>query len=301
VSDNDGIDPYRYGRPDVLVPPASRPTGKEVISASWDLLRQDRNLIWLPVIAAVAGTAAGAVLFFPGYAIGRAIDDTSRTGYYAGGLLAAFAFSLISIYFQAALVIGAYVRADGGKPTLGGVLRQTWAIKSRVIAWAVVTTTVGAAIRALEQRLGIFGRILGFVGGLGWAIASCFVVPVLVAEGLGPIAAVKRSAELIRGTWGTSVRTTLRLAATWFLLFIPVFMVFIYGLALLFSGSTVAGVALIAVGVIAFVGLSSVFEAITTYARAMIYRFAVGRPVPGIAPRLLAGAFVAKRKRSWRR
>jgi hypothetical protein len=291
VSDNNGVDPYRYGRPEVPVS-AGQPTGRAVIQASWDLLRQDRNLIWLPVIAAVAGTAAGAVLFVPGYAIGRAIDDTSRIGYYAGGLLAAFAFSLISIYFQAALVIGAYVRADGG---------QTWAIKSQVIAWAVVTTTVGAAIRALEQRLGIFGRILGFLGGLGWAIASCFVVPVLVAEGLGPIAAVKRSAELIRATWGTSVRTTLRLAAAWFLLFIPLFMIFIFGLALLLSGSTVAGVALIAIGVIAFVGLSSVFEAITTYARAMIYRFAVGRPVPGIAPHLLAGAFVAKRRRSWRR
>ena len=48
---------------------------------------------------------------------------------------------------------------------------------------------------------------------------------------------------------------------------------------------------LILVGVSRFLVLSMVFSAISTYARAMIYRYATGRPVPGVDPQLFAGVF----------
>jgi hypothetical protein len=110
--------------------------------------------------------------------------------------LAAFGASVVPIYFQAALVIGAFERADGGDPTLRGVLAQAWAIRGRIPSWAIVTTLVGTAIRALEDRIGRVGKIIGFLAGVAWSVASFLAVPVLVAEGLGPIASVKRSADL---------------------------------------------------------------------------------------------------------
>ncbi|MGE5288082.1 MAG: DUF6159 family protein [Micromonosporaceae bacterium] len=286
-----------YGAP--MPQPGAAPTGRQVLTACWALLRQDRSLLALPVIAMVAGLVAAAVLFVPGWAAGSAIGGSSHTGAEVGAVLAAFAASVVSIYFQAALVIGANERADGGTPTLGGVLRQTAKLMRPVLAWALVATTVGMAIRIAEQRLGVIGKIAGFLGGLAWAIATFLAVPVVVAEGLGPIAAVKRSAELIRTTWGTSLRTTLRFGLIQFALILPLLAAGVIGVTLLFLGTAgaVLGALLIAIAVLGLFAMSAVFSAISSYARAMIYRYATGRPVPGIPAEAFAGVFTPKRGR----
>jgi hypothetical protein len=211
-----------------------------------------------------------------------------------------FAASVVSIYFQAALVIGANQRADGGDPTVRGVLAQTWTHRGKILSWALVTTTVGLMIRGLERRLGILGAILGFLGGVAWAIAAFLVVPIVVAEDLGPIAAVKRSAHLVRQTWGASVRSTARLSLVYLLLMLVPIAVMVLGVVVAVSAShaaLAAGGTLIVVGLAGLVALAMVFSAISTYARALIYRYATGRPLPGIDPALFAGVFRPRRSR----
>jgi Family of unknown function (DUF6159) len=287
-------------QPMFAAPPPSRPaTGKQLLQASWALLKQDRELLWLPAIAAISGLIAAAVLFVPGFAIGYAIGSRSGTwGAWVGGFFAAYAASVVAVYFQAALVIGANERADGRTPQLGEVLRAAWQLRGRIFSWALLTTSVGLAIRAVEDRLGpVLGTIIGFLGGIAWAIASFLVVPVLVAEGLGPIEAVKRSADLIRQTWGSSLRTTLRFGLVQLVLFLPVLAVFIVGIVAVASGAAAGiafGIVLIVISVAAFLALCMVFSAIASYTRALIYRYATGRPVPGIDPQLFAGVFRAK-------
>lgn len=276
-----------------------RPTGKMLLSACWGMLRQDRELLWLPAIASITGLFAAIILFVPGFALGWAASGgkNSSWGGGVGAVLAAFAASVVAIYFQAALVIAANERADGGDPTVRSALGQAWSHKGKILSWAALTTTVGMAIRALEQRFGAVGTILGFLGGIAWAIASFLVVPVVVAENLGPIDAVKRSSELIRQQWGTGLRTTLRFGVIQFLLFLPTIAAIVIGIVAVGSGSTVGtviGVVLIVAGVAALLALSMIFSAISTYARALIYRYAVGRPVPGIDPQLFGGVFSLK-------
>jgi hypothetical protein len=281
---------------------SGRATGKQLLSASWGMLRQDRELLWLPAIAAITGFFAAVILFAPGFAIGWFVGGGQHHawGGWVGGAFAAFGASIVSIYFQAALVIGANQRADGGNPDVRGVLAEAWTHRGRILSWAALTTTVGVAIRAIEQRLGILGSILGFLGGVAWAIASFLVVPVVVVEGLSPIAAVKRSAQLVRDTWGTSVRTTLRFGVTYLLFLLLPIAVIVVGVVAVSSGSgpgTAIGIVLIVAGVAGFVALAMIFSAISTYARALIYRYATGRTVPGIDPQLFAGAFAPKRGR----
>ena len=277
-----------------------RATGKELLSASWRLLRQDRELLWLPVLGAMAGMVAAVLLFVPGWFIGAAAGGTDHHSWAGtmGGLLAAVAATVVGIYFQAALVIGANQRADGGDPTLSGCLRSAWALRRPILRWGLLSATVGVAIRALERRLGILGGILGFLGGLAWAIASFLVVPVLVAEDLGPVASVKRSSQLIKSTWGTSLRTTLRFGLIQLALTLVPVIVGIVGVAAIASGSAVGtaiGALLVLAAVAGFLGLVMVFAAIGSYARALIYRYANGRPVPGIDPMLFAGVFQPKK------
>lgn len=290
--------PYAYPGP---VTGPQRATGKALLGASWQMLRQDRELLWLPVLGAIFGLIAAAILFVPGWFIGGAVGGADHHSWAGtvGGAFAAGAATIVSIFFQSALVIGANERSEGGDPTLRGVLRAAWERRAKILSWGLLTTTVGFAIRALERRLGIFGNILGFLGGFAWAVASFLVVPVLVAEDLGPMASVKRSTQLIKETWGTSLRTTLRFGLIQIALLLVPVIIGVIGVAAIASGSSgsvAIGVVLLLVAVVAFLALAMVFSAIGSYARALIYRYATGRPVPGIDPTLFSGVFLTKKR-----
>ncbi|WP_375491078.1 DUF6159 family protein [uncultured Jatrophihabitans sp.] len=304
-----GFDPYRYGppaqppapvptQPPAVQPWNQQPTGRQIIASSWALLKQDRELIALPLLGAVFGLVGFIALFVPGWLIGEAAAGNHRVAFYVGAVFGGFVSSVISIYFQAALVIGAYQRADGITPSFGGVLQVAWRMRRQIIGWAVFTTIVGTVVRIVEQRLGILGKIVGVLGGIAWAIASFFAVPALVAEGLGPIDALKRSAGVIRGVWGTGIRTTLRFGLIQLLVVIPA-LVLVGGVVMVAGGGAGVGAG-IAVALIGFAGLivlGAVLGAVGTYARAMIYRWAIGQPVPGIPADLFPGAFKPKRNR----
>jgi hypothetical protein len=292
----EGFDPYRYGPPNEPAASAG-PTGKQIVWASWRLLREDRQLLWLPMISAATGLLAAAILFVPGYLLGSAVTSHRHVNVYVGVVFAGFAVSVISIFFQSALVIGAFERAEGRRPTLGGVLARAWAAKTQILGWAVATSTVGAVVRVVEQRLGIIGKILGFLGGFAWAIATFLAVPVLVAERVGPVDAVKRSAQLIRNTWGTSLRTTVRVGIGATLLTIPLLLVMFMGIGILIAGPVAVGVIVLVIDAASLVILLSLVSAVTMYARAMIYRYATEQPVPGIPNNLFAGAFAPRRRR----
>jgi Family of unknown function (DUF6159) len=277
----------------------SRPTGKLLLRATWQLLRQDRDLLWLPVVGGVASLVALLMLLLPGLLFGSLGGNTSLGGI-IGGLVGVFAAASVGIYFQAALVLGAFQRADGYDPSFSSTLKQAWTVRRQVVEWALLTTSVGMVIRVVEQRLGILGAIVGFLGGLAWAIASFFTIPVLVAEGLGPVAATRRSASLVKQRWGVNARSTLRLGLIGALPVLGCSWLIIVGVFAAVSGAVAIGVALIAIGVLAMLAWSVIIEAVFVYTRAMLYRFAVGLPVPGIPAEFYAGAFVPKRRRWFR-
>jgi hypothetical protein len=292
--------PPPYGAPQPKRGLYAGPTGRALLTASWRMLRQDSELVWLPVLGSIFGLIAAGILFVPGWFLGDALGGSAHHSWAAwiGGVLAAFGASIVSIFFQAALVAGANERADGGDPTLGSAVAAAWARRGRILSWAVLTTTVGMAIRTVERRLGILGNLVGILAGLAWAIATFLVVPVLVSEDLGPVDAVKRSADLIKSNWGTSLRTTLRFGFIQFVVTVPAILLGVIGIALATGGSggrVAVGVVLILVAVVALVAMVMVFSAIGSYARALIYRYATGRPVPGVDAALFAGVFRPKR------
>lgn len=156
-------------------------------------------------------------------------------------------------------------------------------------------TSLAAALTARHTA-----PVTRFLGGVAWAIATFLVVPVIVAEDLGPVEAVKRSSEVLKSTWGTSVRSTLRFGLLQLVALVPSVVAVVLGIALMSSGAAagvVLGALLVLGGVLALLAVAMLASAVTGYARALIYRYATGAPVPGISPALLAGAFAPKSRR----
>lgn len=62
-----------------------------------------------------------------------------------------------------------------------------------------------SALRDADGADSIVGSILSVLADAAWAVVTFFVVPLLALEGLTPIAAIKRSAGLVRERWGEGV------------------------------------------------------------------------------------------------
>jgi hypothetical protein len=79
-----------------------------------------------------------------------------------------------------------------------------------------------------------------------WSLVTFLIVPVLVFEGMGPLAAMKRSAELFRERWGQQVTGTLVIGGVSGLILLAGIVIGIVGLVAVFGGATrgVFGVAL---------------------------------------------------------
>src|SRR5271156_5257141 len=97
---------------------ASNPTGKAILRASLGLFRQDRQMIWLPVMATITAVVAFAIIAGPvALALGR--NGIALLVALACGSVVATAATVI---FNVALVFAATDRIEGRTPTIGGSL-----------------------------------------------------------------------------------------------------------------------------------------------------------------------------------
>ncbi len=162
-----------------------------------------------------------------------------------------------------------------------------------LLPWVFVSATVSIVLRALEERAGIFGRIVGSLAGVAWSVVTFLVLPILVIEGIGPIAAVKRSGELFKRTWGENLMTNAGIG-------IVALLATLAGAIPLVLLITVGG-PIAVIGVVALVlwviAVSLVSATLTGILQVALYRFATDAQVPGFDTEQLRGTFRTRNRR----
>ena len=144
-------------------------------------------------------------------------------------------------------------------------------------------------IEGINEKVGEF---VASILGTAWSIMTFFVVPVLVVEKIGPMAAVGRSVSLLRKTWGEALVGHMGLNFILFLLFIPVIIVFVVGIVLLVQGMMPVGIAVLVVAGILFLIHMAISSALHTIFLAAIYQYAAEDRVPeGFDRHVMATAF----------
>src|SRR4029079_1867553 len=174
--------------------------------ASLGVLRSDKELLVFPLLSFVALVVVLAIFAVPIIAIiaGSPSGEPVRNNPVL--LVLGFGFYIVApavgYFFNTALVGAALIRLDGGDPSVGDGLRIAFKRLPSIVIYAVIAATIGYALRAIARRAGFLGAL--FVGAIGvsWSIATFLVVPILAAEGISPVGAIKRSAQLLRQTWG---------------------------------------------------------------------------------------------------
>ncbi len=253
----------------------------ELIKMSWRVLMKDRDLILYPIFSGIslllvlgvfAGIASGTGTLDRVQTLGGEGESEATVADAAMGALLLLATYFVAIYFNTALVAAAMMRLRGGDPDLAYGFRRATSHLPAILGWAIIAATVGLILQALRSRTDNFiGQLaVGMVGGV-WAYVTFFVVPVLVAEGLGPIAAIKRSGSLFRQTWGRQVAASFGFGIVYI---VAAVVAFLPG-ALIFTISPIAG---IVVGVLLVSLALATVAALEGIFKAALYDYAVGDP-----------------------
>jgi hypothetical protein len=268
-----------------------------MVKASARVLRSDKELLIFPVLSAIALlliTASFAVPFFLSGAYERMGDGRDSGGqilYYVGLFLFYLVQNFVIFYCNTALVGAATIRLRGGDPTLSDGFRIAHSRVGTIFGYALISATIGMVLRALSERLPFLGRIIISLIGTAWSIATYLVIPVLAVENIGPVDSVKRSASLLRQTWGEQLVGSFSIGAIFILPFLLIIMVLVGGIMLAFQQAAL-GLLLVALAVLALVALAVVQAALSSVYSAVVYRYATTGEAPdGFSREMMATLF----------
>jgi uncharacterized protein DUF6159 len=230
-------------------------------------------------------------------------DGSGNIWFCVGAYIAIYVLTVIAVFFNVALVHCALRCHAGQEPSVGDGIAAATACLPQILGWAFVATTVGIALSAVESflkdKLGFLGSLIGGLFEFGWATVTYFVVPVLVTERLGPIAAIRRSAAILRAKWGESLAGEARFVLIGVVFYLQAALLFCIGLAILlgYGPTAMAGLGplLMALGVVYAVTISVVLQALSVIFQAGVYLYATTGTVPPTLDRdLVTGAFRPK-------
>jgi uncharacterized protein DUF6159 len=272
--------------------------GWRLTQVAWRLIREDRAMS----ILAFAGissvfTATFLVFLFGGY-FGGSHHSSARLGLVA--LIALYPATALGVFFNVALACAASAAFDGERMSAGEAMRIAWTKRRQVLGWSLLSAVVGVVISEIANRLPGGARLVGWLLGAAWSLATIFVVPILAIEGPGPLEAVKRSGRLVKQRWGEGLSGSIAIGAWSVVAAVPLGIVLGVGAALL-KRHPAAGVITIGAALLGLVAVSTAVAATRQVFAVALYRYAIDAPIGGFAPADLEYPFTPRKekRKSW--
>ncbi|TVP95740.1 MAG: hypothetical protein EA381_18190 [Planctomycetaceae bacterium] len=279
--------------------------GWQLTQQSWTILRGDVKLLLFPLVSGIACLVVLASFAIPligsGYAgqlfeaDGAEVDRRAQVIGYVGLFAFYFVNYLVIVFFNSALVACAIIRFKGGEPTLGDGFATAVSCLPQIFGWAFTAATVGVLLKVIESVSDRLGQVVTSLLGIGWSMVTYFIVPVIVVERLGPVAAIGRSGAVLKRTWGESFAANFGVGLITFLASLVAIIPVVVGVFALTSGQAILGGIAIALGVCGLLAVSLISSALKAILVAALYLYAAEGSVPGqFDERIFRDAFVGK-------
>jgi hypothetical protein len=250
--------------------------GWQLTKLSFGVIRKDKEILLFPVISGLLLIAIAASFFIPWFLatdLSQGTEGISLVFYIFWAVYYFIAF-MVSTFFNVAMMGCAMMRLEGGDPTFSYGMRFAADRLKYIVEWALVAATVGLILRAIEQRSGLIGKVIIGIIGIAWSIATYFVLPVLAFEKLTPFKAMKRSASVLKSSWGEALFSNLGIGLIFFLLALVGFVVFFLGLYLVFVTGSLLAIILCVIAVLYWIFLAILSSAVSAVLMTALYRFA---------------------------
>jgi hypothetical protein len=269
-------------------------TGWALAKRSLGVVRSDGALVALAVLGAITAGLVALALGIPAIALEEAGDTVPAV---VLGAVAVYLATAAAVFFGVALASAASEALAGRDARVGSAIAVASRRMPQILGWALVLTTVNVIVSLLRDRGGL-GAIAAGIAGAAWSLATFFAVPLIALEGIGPWAALKRSAALFKQHWGEQIVGRAGVGALFFLLGV------LPGIAMIAIGVALADAAGIVVGVIGvlFVAVALLLgQAAGSVLAVALYRYATGSPDTGpFSAEQLESAVIRPRSRAER-
>jgi hypothetical protein len=118
-----------------------------------------------------------------------------------------FVAMFFATYFNVAFFNEILAALSGEPVSIGRGLRFANTRLKAILLWALFAGLVGLVIKIIEQRLELVGRIIARFLGLAWSLAAVFVIPIIVREEevTNPVNMLRKSAGILKNTWGEAL------------------------------------------------------------------------------------------------
>lgn len=228
----------------------------------------------------------GVVLTFTGglgFVIGN--DEGFEGGVAVGTFISYFIVSVITVFWNAAIIASAYERMTTGRnPSFSYGIKQAMKCFPQILIWGLISGTVGVIIGFFEAMaesdnivVAIIGHIISFMISFAWWMTTFFVVPMIVLENSGVFESMKKGPKLFEETWGENVVASV---GTGIINFIVILTIIVVCLPLFIFGEIGAALAFILI-VIGIAISSLFFTACDAVNKASLYYYAkTGEEVP---------------------
>jgi hypothetical protein len=242
--------------------------GWAMTKTSFQVLKLDKEILALPLMAAVLMVVAVVGLGFGAFGIGLG----GGLGFYAVLFAIYVVVYFIAIFFNAAVIEMATIRFNGGDPVLKDGLKKASSKAGRIFQWALVAATVGLIFRILRDQAKdnfLAQILLGLVEG-AWNFVTFFAVPIAVYRDVGPVDAIKGSTRLVKRTFGETATGLVTTGLVFFVLGL-------LGLIPLFIGFLIGGpvfIAMLVLAVLYWIALGAVNSAIDGILVAALFKYA---------------------------
>lgn len=271
--------------------------GWHLTKESWGVLKGSPGLIYFPIVAILVGLIVAVVTLVPGVVLIAANETVPVVAGVVLVVLGIVAVAFVATFFAVGLAHNADRVLAGESPGFGEGVSLALDRSGPVLGWALISTTVGTLIQALQDRFGLAGLILGGLAGAAWAVLTFLAVPVIAIEGAGGFSAIKRCTQLIRDRWGEQITGTVAIGGIIFLIgYLPSLLIIAAGVVLWVSaGVAAAGAVLIVLGLVMLGVFALVNQAMTTIFGVVLYRYvAEGRAVGSFSEQDLADAVMTR-------
>lgn len=153
-------------------------------------------------------------------------------------IVSVFAVSLVTLFFNAAIVECLNLSLNGEKSTFFKSISNTFRNLKNIVSYSLIDTTFKVLFKkASEGSAGLLSAIGLSLIGIGWYYANWFAMPILITEGKGPIESIKKSAALFKSKFSEQIISEFSLG----IIFLPFYLlsfvpVLVFGLGMDIEG-----------------------------------------------------------------
>jgi len=210
---------------------------KIIVKESFNVLMQDKEIMWFPVMSAITTLLAAVVLIATGYFVifNGNIESAdlesnkvlSNVVIYSVLFICYLVGFFITNFFQAGLYLVVQSRFNGVNIGFKDGINEAKKHINKIFVWSLISATVGLVLQIIADKFKLVGRIIASIFGAAWNILTFFSLPALIIGKTTIKESFNESATIIRKTWGETIIVSLGVTLFFSVITFLVFALFI--------------------------------------------------------------------------